>query len=1155
MAAVGGTLAVRWMIWMVGRARGWGRKAGHFMPGCMREWAAWAQGGVSTERSASRGNSTCDDGGGEAGWRKGGHDGRGGARGGTGGVYGHELGDGRHRRREREGGEEETPRGHHIAETSCATVTTFLCHAQEVGRIKRFLEKFKPGTRAISQEDIDKQKEAQSKHHMLLIPKSGGSGIYQDSKHGNKTRQSLIAALGAKADDAKVDDPRIATRQRAGSMDKFEYLAFTTNDAGLQAMLKGKAQAEFKGVKYVKYFSQGGDDKEDRGVTADCVVAKFDDFLGITGAGIKREHFQEQDPGEVVISARITMDHHLDMDSGPVRELMDLALAYVLNEAMLVKPGDGVEATEVSHWTATVEGMRASTEMTSVGGRVTEMQHGMHALVRFKWNGPMSEMDAMTLAAPTSVMLPQKVVMVGEEVGLPEGEEWRKAAVVWTGEAARTGCLVSVAGAEGGMWDGDTEQTFYVLGGLEGVEALRRLMEVGGSEAVVKGKDGWQRGGAQARNSGNVRRRTSRVDDAMTAELIDCLGQVVAWKYRGAVEVCALACRALAREERLQYAEGGKEASEELPRRVGELRATAAMLRGDTREEPLRLEEGVWQSAVCGQRGGCEGRNEPCKLMATSAMLRARRDQAQRWQAVSPQGERRNSESRPQYALPPDAFGTHAEGGQARFGDGRDRKQPPGLPPYEPWGGPGAGGGPAGPGHPHPGAGKEVARSTGAGRGGSGYPSRFSERLAAEEAGAGVRGPQATASRSPAGSPLRTCGGGAGMQPTAVGRGQAESPLRTGGGGAMTPSPTKRARDDGVGGATAGGEREEGEAGGKEGEGAEGGGAMEVERAALTTGGVGGQGGALPSVAETAVVEDPTAKVRAQAIEAGRKVEKGREDGGVGERGCAEGTHCAAPRAEPRGEAGEGARRRGQDDAGAHGQQVREARHAAGRTRLGGGGEGGNGSGSSGGCEGHRGRREGDLPGAQRCEGGRDGESRGVCGRLRDVPGGGRQDGGGRPARKLVHLAEPGGGHGGEPHHGAAEGDRQHDGAQERADSVGAAGLHHAALGEDPDYAPRRGGRVGGAGRECVGLLRRGAPVDKGDGEALARCKFMRRYEDGIEPHPGPGGKGKGAQRPTVRMRDVIHRVGCTFSHHSCKTVPVQGGGVRGGRTYVVRVG
>ena len=257
MAAVGGTLAGRWLIWTMGRAREWGRKAGRFTPGCVQGWAAWVQGGVSTERSASQENSTCDDGGGKAGWRKGGHDGGGGARGGAGGVYGRELGEGMRRRREGEGGGKGTPRGHHIAETPCATVTTLLCQTQEVGRIKRFLEKFKPGKRAISQEDIDKQKEAQSKHHMLLIPKSGGSGIYQDSKYGNKTRQSLVAALGAMADDAKVDDPRVAERRRVGGMDRYEYLAFTTNDAGLQALLKGKTQAEYKGVKYVKYFGQG----------------------------------------------------------------------------------------------------------------------------------------------------------------------------------------------------------------------------------------------------------------------------------------------------------------------------------------------------------------------------------------------------------------------------------------------------------------------------------------------------------------------------------------------------------------------------------------------------------------------------------------------------------------------------------------------------------------------------------------------------------------------------------------------------------------------------------------------------------------------------------------------------------------------------------
>jgi len=69
--------------------------------------------------------------------------------------------------------------------------------------------------------------------------------------------------------------------------------------------------------------------------------------------------------------------------------------------------------------------------------------------------------------------------------------------------------------------------------------------------------------------------------------------------------------------------------------------------------------------------------------------------------------------------------------------------------------------------------------------------------------------------------------------------------------------------------------------------------------------------------------------------------------------------------------------------------------------------------------------------------------------------------------------------------------------------------------------------------------------VDKGDYKALARSKFLRRYEEGIEPHPGPGAQGKGTQRPTVKTRDVMHKVGCTFSHHSGKTVPVQGGGSR----------
>ena len=75
-------------------------------------------------------------------------------------------------------------------------------------------------------------------------------------------------------------------------------------------------------------------------------------------------------------------------------------------------------------------------------------------------------------------------------------------------------------------------------------------------------------------------------------------------------------------------------------------------------------------------------------------------------------------------------------------------------------------------------------------------------------------------------------------------------------------------------------------------------------------------------------------------------------------------------------------------------------------------------------------------------------------------------------------------------------------------------------------------------------------PIDKSDGEAEARGRFLRLFEDGIEPHPGPGPQGGGKQRPTVYTRNLLDRIGCTFNHRSCKTITDserKGGGDRRG--------
>ena len=121
-----------------------------------------------------------------------------------------------------------------------------------------------------------------------------------------------------------------------------------------------------------------------------------------------------------------------------------------------------------------------------------------------------------------------------------------------------------------------------------------------------------------------------------------------------------------------------------------------------------------------------------------------------------------------------------------------------------------------------------------------------------------------------------------------------------------------------------------------------------------------------------------------------------------------------------------------------------------------------------------------------------------------------------------------------------------------------------------PHPAPGPAYRVRPDGRErervsagwSAALRRRAAPVGRVDAEELARRKFLRRVEDGIEPHPGPRGNGSGqvgegaqgegrgegggagaGRRATVRTASVRHLVGCTFGHKSGKTVPVGGGG------------
>ena len=642
LVADGGTMPGRGKSTIKGHADGREGRVGRLRRAPGGKGAMRAQGEVSTERGGSRMPSTSEDDGGTA---EGGRDGcgaKGGARGGAWGCYANGKGAGRGRSRKSKDGTEGAPGAHHVALCPSATVTVPMCCAQGGGSFAAFLANFKPGKLAISQEDVKKQKEAQSKRHLLLIAKSGGAGTMADSKNGNKTRQSLVAALGERV-GVRVDDPRVIRRPRTGGMEEYEYLGFTTDEAGLEALLAGAGQAEYKGIKYVKYFGQGGDDKEDRNMKADCVVAAQDDFLSVTGVGIRRDQFEEQDPGEVMLAARITMDHNLGLDSAPVRDLLGQALQYVLGGAMLVAPRNEAEAEHLDHWTVRVEGMRASTETTSVGGKAVEMQHGLHAQVRCKWTGAASEMDQRSLALPTRVILPARVEVDEAEgsVGLPVGDEWKQAKVVWMGSAARNGCLMSVAGVDGGGGDGAPEQVFYVLGGQDGVEVLRQEMQTAGRKAEVEGKEGWQRGAAQdgnKRGGGNVRRRGGRADDDMTMELIDALEDPVGWKWGRSVGVCRQACQRLAKEEREEHTAGGGAAGDDMSRRVYVLRGRAALRRGATRDEPLEVDEDVWTRAVCGRRGGCEGRMEPCKQVDAYARMRERQELTRRWDVMSPPG-------------------------------------------------------------------------------------------------------------------------------------------------------------------------------------------------------------------------------------------------------------------------------------------------------------------------------------------------------------------------------------------------------------------------------------------------------------------------------------------------------------------------------------
>ena len=114
---------------------------------------------------------------------------------------------------------------------------------------------------------------------------------------------------------------------------------------------------------------------------------------------------------------------------------------------------------------------------------------------------------------------------------------------------------------------------------------------------------------------------------------------------------------------------------------------------------------------------------------------------------------------------------------------------------------------------------------------------------------------------------------------------------------------------------------------------------------------------------------------------------------------------------------------------------------------------------------------------------------------------------------------------------GRSEGVRGPARGEGRAGPHGAGGHRHGGARrrrQDPCGAQR--------GEAALGEPRAG-PVDKSDGEAEARGRFLRLIEEGIEPHPGPGQQGGGKQRKTVYTRDMLDRIGCTFNHRSCHTV------------------
>ena len=139
VVAEAGTMTGRWRLWIKGRAREWGRKAGHIMRRSGGGGPPRTQGEVSTERGSTRMLSTGDDDGGGTDERKGGYGSGCGARGGAGSVYGREMGERKHRCCERDGWRAGMPRAHHIARGSytAATEIALLYRAECIGQLRR----------------------------------------------------------------------------------------------------------------------------------------------------------------------------------------------------------------------------------------------------------------------------------------------------------------------------------------------------------------------------------------------------------------------------------------------------------------------------------------------------------------------------------------------------------------------------------------------------------------------------------------------------------------------------------------------------------------------------------------------------------------------------------------------------------------------------------------------------------------------------------------------------------------------------------------------------------------------------------------------------------------------------------------------------------